>query len=529
MAIMYPQNISEYMPTDSERIVYHALKTQLPDDYQVFYSVEWTTINEGTLDKSEADFIVVSPDYGFLCLEVKGGSKIVLEDGNWYVEDTLHGSRSLSKSPYEQAEKSMYYFKQLFSNMYNAPFTGIFGAGVVFPFYSIDANMVIDHRQRSCTIESSEMNELFNKIKKMFRIWAGDFFGRRPYRPDQHEALLNIIRERIALSAAAGALIKYKEQQLAVINRIQDNLVYFLSNVRQFYIRGGAGTGKTWIAMKMAKMQAVIHPNKVLFLCTSEYLAKMVKRHIGESVCVSDIKSFFESNISNFNLLAPPFYEGVSDHIKTDAKKYDAIFVDEAQDFTVEWAAAIRSLLEDQTESVLGVFYDDVQVLREDSFGEGFGISTLPYLLHENIRNTANIYNWTSNKTNLGRDMIANPVEGPTPTTEYVSEKGQMTLSLESIFHRFLHKEHLPCNNLVIITDDANLFMEMYPDGIAAWKFVLGESSSENTISVYTVEEFKGLECNMVVYIHADTSNANINYIAYTRAKYYLIELVRVS
>ena len=71
--------------------------------------------------------------------------------------------------------------------------------------------------------------------------------------------------------------------------------------------------------------------------------------------------------------------------------------------------------------------------------------------------------------------------------------------------------------------------MEMYPNGIAAWKFVSGESSSENEISVYTVEAFKGLECNMVVYIHDDTTNANINYIAYTRAKYYLIELVRVG
>ena len=62
----------------------------------------------------------------------------------------------------------------------------------------------------------------------------------------------------------------------------------------------------------------------------------------------------------------------------------------------------------------LGVFFDDVQVLREESFGNGFGIGELPYLLRENIRNTANIYNWTAEKTNLGTDMVANPVEGPT-------------------------------------------------------------------------------------------------------------------
>ena len=31
MAKMYPKSISEYMPTDSERIVYQELKNQLPD------------------------------------------------------------------------------------------------------------------------------------------------------------------------------------------------------------------------------------------------------------------------------------------------------------------------------------------------------------------------------------------------------------------------------------------------------------------------------------------------------------------
>ena len=44
--------------------------------------------------------------------------------------------------------------------------------------------------------------------------------------------------------------------------------------------------------------------------------------------------------------------------------KYDAIFVDEAQDFTEEWARITRSLLADQSKSRLGIFYDDVQIFR---------------------------------------------------------------------------------------------------------------------------------------------------------------------
>ena len=77
MAIMYPRNISEYILTDSEQQVYYALKTQLPDTYEVFYSVSWTTFEKGHVAKSEADFIILDPDNGFLCLEVKVGSIIV--------------------------------------------------------------------------------------------------------------------------------------------------------------------------------------------------------------------------------------------------------------------------------------------------------------------------------------------------------------------------------------------------------------------------------------------------------------------
>lgn len=527
MANMYPKNISEYMPTDSERIVYQELKNQLPDSFDVFYSVKWTSYENGSLVKSEADFIVASPDYGFLCLEVKGGTGIRIEDNVWYVADTVHGERKLNVSPYDQAEKSMYFFNSTFSNKYNTRYQGIYGAGVVFPFYPVNDELGLDNRNRTCTIDSRELNDVYSKIKKMFRLWGGASFGRRLYSKTQHEAFLELVRERVAISAAAGALVKYKEQQLSVINRVQENYIYFLSNVRQFYIRGGAGTGKTWIAMKMAMDEAVSGDKKVLFLCASERLADVVREEIGTMVEVKDTRMLFSSVIKDFQSFSSPTYQGIHDNIKPDCEKYDAIFVDEAQDFTAEWAQVVRKLLVDPQESRLGVFYDDVQVLREESFSDGFGIITLPFLLHENIRNTANIYNWTSEKTNLGKDMIANPVEGPTPQTEVIQEKGQLTLTLEFLLKKYLSDEHLSNHSLIILTDDVSYLSEMYASGLAKWRLVHGTTTRGNEVSLYSVEEFKGLEADMVIYIHSAAASQNMNYIAYTRAKYYLIELVR--
>lgn len=533
MANMYPKNIAEYLPEDSETMVYYALKSQLPETFDVFYSVKWITYEKGQRIQSEADFIVASPEFGFLCLEVKGGNGIEIDENNhWKLIDHTNGNRNLSCSPYDQAEKSMYYFEKVYTNNNHIPYPGIYAAGVIFPFYAIPKHKSIDHRHRDCTIDCSEMNQLYDKIKKMFRIWGGRSYGFRVYRENQHKALLELIRQKIALSAAAGALVKYKEHQLQVINRVQDNYVYLLSNIKQFYMKGGAGTGKTWIAKKMAIQEATQHNRKVLFLCASTTLSNTIKKDIsinsaiGDNIDVYSISQLFKKISDDYDSFEAPLYKGIEASIKT-GMRYDAIFVDEAQDFTEEWARITRSLLVNKNKSRFGIFYDDVQIFREESFGDGFGMDGETYLLRENIRNTSNIYLWTAEKTNLGRNVIVNPIEGPTPVTEILNGYLQMTYRLENLLKKYIDEEHLANDKIVILLDDIEQFLAEYPEGIAKWRFTEKDPSSVFEIRISSVEEFKGLESDMVIYIHSEATTVNMNYIAYTRAKYYLIELIR--
>ncbi len=520
MAIMYPQNISEYMPTDSERIFYNALKVQLPDTYEVFYSVHWSQYKNGVRQSSEADFIVTSPDYGYICLEVKGGNQIRIEgNNNWYVIDAEHGERKLKRSPYLQAEDSMYYFRKIFSQTYNIDYSGIFGAGVAFPFYSLPNTEVVSNRDRSCTIELEDMNSLEASIKRIFKTAAGSSFGRRMYSKMQHKLLLELIRKRIAISAAAGALVKYKDQQLQLINRVQDNYVFLLQKMKSFYLKGGAGTGKTWIAMKMASAIAQHTDEKVLFLCVSENLAIKVKSLLRQNnVIVRDMQTLTsELNLSN----------DTSTTIIPDDMRYDAIFVDEAQDFSVEEGRLVQKCLINPSVSKLCAFYDDSQTLTTDDFIYPFGNDLPVFCLRENIRNTANIYAWAAQKTNLGTEVIVNPVEGPTPTTEYFDDKLGLTYRLEQLFKEYLEDEHLPSSSITIIVDDIDHFIRLFPDGIAKWSFARMEEPTDSILCIASVADYKGLESDMVIYIHGDNSSVNERYTAYTRAKYYLIELIR--
>jgi len=528
MAIMYPNNIEIYYDaTDSEKEVYYALKTQLPDkDFEVFYSVKWQRKKNDKIEKSEADFIVTSPRYGILCLEVKGGTDIEIEAGKWHLIDNT-GGRYLDESPYDQAEKSMYYFTDTFANVNHISYPGLYAAGAVFPYYNLSDETIslISDRNRECTIMFKDMSSFGDKIKRMFKMWGGNSFGHRLYSKQNHEAMLELIKKRVAISAAAGALVQVKERELLTVNRVQDNYVHLLSNIRQFYVRGGAGTGKTWIAMKFAEYEMAAG-SKTLFLCASKPLADMVRSYVDSYIDVYDIRSLFAIIIKDFEKYKAPLFEGIEAGLKSDSPKYDAIFIDEAQDFTEEWAFVVKTLLKDEKYSRMGVFYDDVQIVRESSFGDAFMIDLPPLLLNENIRNTSNIYNWATDSTQLGTDVITNPVEGPAPIKENITDKKHLSQRLENILKEYLYDEALQESSLVILVEDKQEFLERYVDGIAKWKFTGCLDTDADGIRVSTPEEFKGLEADMIVYIHGDKMSDNLNYIAYTRAKYYLMELI---
>ena len=79
---------------------------------------------------------------------------------------------------------------------------------------------------------------------------------------------------------------------------------------------------------------------------------------------------------------------------------------------------------------------------------------------------------------------------------------------------------------VVILVDNVDRFFAYYPNGIAQWQFSQGIPVVDNQIRVSSVVDFKGLESDVVIYVHGRNTSQNENYIAYTRAKYYLKEFI---
>lgn len=544
MAVMHPVDIENYDYTMTEKEMYVALKEQLSDKYHVFYSVRWfDTIDNKRID-SESDFLVFDPSFGFIAIEVKGGTGITVKDRNWTLIENYGPSNSSSRmlkcSPYEQAEKSMRHFKEYFENEFNQRYNGVYGFAVAFPSYGID-DRLSHEAPPEVTIDMNDMLSLNEKINKIFHYWKNKNEISVPFSPEQRSRFLNAVNKQISMSAAAGALIPMKEKEFSKINFVQESILDFLHNYNQVQIVGGAGTGKTFIGMKKA-IRDYLDGKRVLFTCCSDELSDFIKNKIKEypgidvltygklmKNLIGDKYDELPCNI-NGNKNCFEYMERV--HIED---KYDLIVVDEAQDFDIDMGLSVRSLLANEVTSSLYVFYDKNQNVFKMDFENAFAIDAPPYVLRYNIRNTGRIYECAVKRTELGYDTEANSIIGVEPEIHNYNKPFQARKELSFIVNRLVQKEYVPANSIVIVSDvDYNHSILAGEKRVGAYNIVFKhyKDVKKDEICFKTIEEFKGLESNIVIYLIHEFTNLPSStlgnrkeYVAITRARYYLYVL----
>ena len=518
---MYPKNIELYNATLSEKIVYKALMDQLPDTYTVFYSVQWVDKQSGTRQQSECDFLIFNEQEGFLTCEVKGG-KGYKKVNDCFVLIESDGERVLRRSPMAQSEESSRYFFDLYSKEYNDRFNGTYGSISLFPFYNVDDPVLLDHRTKDVVLDHSDMGNLLKRIKKAFSFYRSSTHTYGSLTKAQRDNFKNLINKQIAVQAAAGAIIETKELELANLNRIQDNFVFFLKNHSQTFITGGAGTGKTWIAFKFAK-QAGLQGKQVLLTTLNKQLTKMFSQML-KGYSNIQVKSFEELVASDGIPCSVNTSSVLQEYQRIRPVLFDTIVVDEAQDFDRNQAVIITKHLRDPIHSELRVFYDSTQNIMNKDFQDGFSIGLSPFVLRENLRNTSSIYEWATDRTSLGRDVITNQIIGPIPVSYSFSKDYDARQYIEAEINHLVLEDGVPLSSVVVLTDH-ECYQKLIDNSIGCWNYT-SDIESNDAIRLFLVEDFKGLESNVVFYYHEITTPENYNYVAFTRAKYYLFDVV---
>lgn len=110
MAKMIPPYVDISNLNRGENLVFDLFKEQTPEEWIVLHSLNIPESEQGF--GSEIDFVVLAPDLGIFCLEVKGGS-ICRKDGVWIISDGQGRYYEKTISPLQQAAEGMYNLKDL--------------------------------------------------------------------------------------------------------------------------------------------------------------------------------------------------------------------------------------------------------------------------------------------------------------------------------------------------------------------------------------------------------------------------------
>lgn len=526
------------VPSDKwEKEVRRQLLKQLPDNWVVICSVSWALRNDiGAVRDGEADFVVLVPELGLAVLEVKGSKLVrVDENGIWHrqLSDFRGGVRevALKESPQDQANRNLHTLakvvKEELSPNANGPFPGLHAWLVVYPNGEVKGkcNLYDD----STIITKSRMHQLGRAIRNALLAKGGEAIGRQFTQEFSNRAAETLTSQRFRVVSVDTELDSHEDEyDIDELTRQQFAALRGAFELPRVAIIGPAGSGKTLLAIW--KLSALLEEGrKAIFVCFNKALAESLKvQHPDLAGAIINVDSLFWRIVDDTsgstgkdfftNVLPERVMNAVYD-LKGD-DKYEAIIIDEGQDFGNERICALYELFEDTDDTQWLYFADNNQDLYGQGTDETLGAEVI-FRLYHNCRNTERVNNATNRVCGGEVKSMPGVPDGETPQVS-ICKNDFMAQKAWSLV-----KAISPDGGAVILSP-YKLENSCMNDTRRSHGLVLTEDISKLGQAGYvfysTIKSFKGLECRHVIFIHADKPDVTQAlgkedlYVAFTRA-----------
>jgi hypothetical protein len=256
MARLIPVFTDERTPS-GERDVFNMF-AKGPEDWVVLHALDLAPFNRGI--RTEVDFVAIIPDSGIVCIEVKSHKDISFKNDRWNPSD-------IKRSPFKQAADGRYTFYRRLCQL--APvFKGIPVVHLCIfpnahfdlaPNLSIQSWELLDGR----AFRSFSSGEQFcAEVKSRMKMSITADQNLKPIEVRLSDSRVEAI---ISMSLAVQrhrpdrrAEIKHREHQAEQALREQQKPVLQLSSLNnRIVVTGPAGTGKTLIALEVARRKSV--------------------------------------------------------------------------------------------------------------------------------------------------------------------------------------------------------------------------------------------------------------------------------
>jgi hypothetical protein len=256
---MYPSQIYSGTKSQGEIEIFNRLKNDPnTSSWTVLHSLD--IAEHRSQVSGEMDFVVIIPNLGILCIEVKAVSTLSRENGMWFYGKNPIGD---SRGPFKQASEGMHSLRRKVIDKAPALSKIVFWSGVIFPYVSFNERspewhewQVIDRSKFSGYSISHNLLAIMKNARKFLSSNSGaSWLHVNSTEPtlEQCKVIVNILRPSFEffespasrLNRRKGELKKYTDEQFEALD-------VMVSNPRVVY-QGPAGTGKTLLAIEAAR------------------------------------------------------------------------------------------------------------------------------------------------------------------------------------------------------------------------------------------------------------------------------------
>ena len=553
MAIMYPQHLPISVKSNAEKTLFLRLQESLPDDYTIIWSLSWIIkrdTNYGGTRESEIDFVILHPQHGILVLEVKGGGiGYDSTSGEWY--SINNEGKHIIKNPFEQAQTGMHVLKRHFTQSVPSLLLKskckncTFGHGVVFP--NVDDNSLSFRKLRpeEMILDRNKIKAeaIENAIELLYKLQHNTYA--KPLGADAIKEIIKIYADSWYVRPPLIDQFEQEEAQLEILTEEQFDVLRTLRMQNRVAIHGCAGSGKTFLAIEQARRLAM-QGKRVLLTCFNRNLADWIQKLVDkqahaetslDNIDVYNVHRFSYKLCSQVGIkLSNDVYsfdtaysEGLQKAVKLTDIRYDAIIVDEGQDFSDNFWKPLLALLKSE-ESSFYIFYDDNQSIYNRNPRYPIPVDR-HFSLPTNCRTTQSIHQAIMKYYNGDAPRCKGPKGEEVKLIHTYQDHEQSELA--NLVEDLTRRNKIPLENIVVLTP-ASKQKSRFKDGLLlgnhlrlSWQV---ESSSElNKLACCTVASFKGLERSVVILVELEKFGGldplSLIYVAFSRAKLYLVLL----
>lgn len=556
----------------AERFIGDLLRAALPAEYVLLPNVAWlvrrhAAEREDQAEReSQADLVVAHPDKGFLIVEVQAGSIIRDSLGRWWA-----GGRALDRPPFQRAADSHHSLVAKLGELptWPAGLDPIVGHAVAFPNAELaslgvkilllgpdaDPELILD--KSYLAPDPGRGGRLRDWVDRCFELWEGG--SRRAPGQEGVELLAATVTSPLELRSPHGSEVAQNDREVVRLTAGQLQTLNLLRGVRRATVVGGAGTGKTMLAIAKASRLAD-EGFQTLLVCFNEPLARVLAddtRAVTEQTGRLDVTTFHQlaEDLGRAAGMLPPKPDPVTaewlaetlpgrldDAIGTLGPRYQAIVIDEGQDFDSAWLVSLEGLLHGGHDDVLYVFHDPTQAIIRDDQTADLGLTELA--LDLNCRNPQPIHALCAPLVKAGLAFQALRPDGRPPELIRADVDAETIEALDVVLNRLVAEEGVPPGSIAVLTglglEKSAVWAHRRYGNHVLWNGAAGDDghllglaatdlpeAPPDVVLCESIRRFRGLERPVVVLLEVPRDDPDrldrLLYIGMSRAREHLV------